>query len=449
MIWNEKMETMPRAEIDELQSERLRETVDAVYRSVPFYKKQFDDAGLTPDDIGGIDDLTNIPFTTKSDLRDNYPFGLFAVPLNEVIRTHASSGTTGKPTVVGYTRDDLQTWAEVCARCFALSGARPGEMFQNAYGYGLFTGGLGMHYGAEYMGLTVIPAGGGNTRRQIMLLKDFGPHIMACTPSYALTLADAILEQGIDPDDLNVRVFVLGAEPWTEEMRDELEHKLKVDAVNIYGLSEIIGPGVSTECVEMKNGAHIFEDHFLPEIIDPESGEPLAEGEVGELVFTTLTKRALPMLRYRTGDLCHLEYEPCDCGRTHVRMGRILGRVDDMLIVRGVNVFPSQVEAALMGIENQHLTPHYSIILSRSNHLDEMEIQIEVTERFFRDVGRDVFIGESEESIDEVRELEGIVHRTMKEALGLNTKVALLPPGEGPRSEGGKLQRVIDHRVLK
>lgn len=449
MIWNEKMETMSRVEIEELQSDRLRETVDTLYRSVPFYKKQFDEAGLQPDDVKGIGDLTHIPFTTKADLRDNYPFGLFAVPLNEVIRTHASSGTTGKPTVVGYTRDDLQTWAEVCARCFALSGARPGEMFQNAYGYGLFTGGLGMHYGAEYMGLTVIPAGGGNTRRQIMLLRDFGPQIMACTPSYALTLADAILEQGIDPDDLNVRVFILGAEPWTEEMREELERKLKVDAVNIYGLSEIIGPGVSTECLEMKNGAHIFEDHFLPEIIDPDGGEPLQEGEVGELVFTTLTKRALPLLRYRTGDLCHLEYEPCGCGRTHARMGRILGRVDDMLIVRGVNVFPSQVEAALMGVESPYLTPHYSIILTRSNHLDEMEIQVEITEKFFRDVGREMFLGDSKHSAEEVHELQSTVRTTMKEALGLTTKVVLLPPGEGPRSAGGKLQRVVDRRVLK
>jgi phenylacetate-CoA ligase len=306
MFWNEKIETMPRDDLVALQSERLRKVVAYVYDRVPFYRQKFDELGIKPEDIRGVEDLTRLPFTKKTDLRDNYPFGLFAVPRDELIRIHASSGTTGKPTVVGYTRNDLQVWAEVCARSLALSGAKPGDMFQNAYGYGLFTGGLGMHYGAEYMGVSVIPVSGGNTSRQIMILKDFQPDIMACTPSYALTLADRLLEEGVDPKDLRVRVFILGAEPWTEAMRRELEEKLDVDAVNIYGLSEIIGPGVSNECVEAKDGMHIMEDHFLPEIIDPDTGEPLPEGEVGELVFTTLTKEALPLIRYRTGDLCSI-----------------------------------------------------------------------------------------------------------------------------------------------
>nr|WP_290665299.1 phenylacetate--CoA ligase [Ardenticatena sp.] len=447
MIWNEPIETMPRDELQALQSERLRKIVAYVYERVPFYRQTFDAMGISPTDIKDIRDLPRLPFTKKSDLRDHYPFGLFAVPMKEVIRIHASSGTTGKPTVVGYTRDDLEVWAEVCARSLALSGAKPGDMFQNAYGYGLFTGGLGMHYGAEKMGLTVIPVSGGNTARQIMILRDFKPDVMACTPSYALTLADRLLDEGIDPAELNVRVFILGAEPWTDEMRRELERKLHVDAVNIYGLSEIIGPGVSNECVEAKNGMHIMEDHFLPEVIDPETGTPLPEGEVGELVFTTLTKQALPLIRYRTGDLCSITYEPCVCGRTHARMSRVVGRVDDMLIVRGVNVFPSQVEAALLTVE--HLTPHYVIVLDRKQHLDEMEVHVEVSEAFFSRVGQELFQRHPVEVVDDLRMLEERVKTTLREALGLNVGVRLLPPGKAPRSEGGKLRRVIDNRVLK
>lgn len=441
MIWNEKMETMPRADIEALQSERLSKLAAYVYERVPFYKQRFDELGLSPAAIKDVRDLSKLPFTHKTDLRDTYPFGLFAVPMNEVIRTHASSGTTGKPTVVGYTRDDLQIWAEVCARCFALSGAEPGQMFQNAYGYGLFTGGLGMHYGAEYMGLTVIPVSGGNTARQIMLLQDFKTDVMACTPSYALTLADALLELDIDPADLNVKYFILGAEPWTEEMRQELEAKLSVDAVNIYGLSEIIGPGVSNECVEAKAGMHVFEDHFIPEIIDPETGEAKAAGEVGELVFTTLTKQALPLLRYRTGDLCSITYEPCQCGRTHARMSRILGRADDMLIIRGVNVFPSQVESALIGLHN--IAPHYALVLTREDHLDNMEVQVEITDGFYGHIGEDIAHS------NEAAALAQQVHHTLRNTLGLNTQVSLLPPGQAPRSEGGKLKRVIDKRVIK
>lgn len=404
MIWNEAIETMSSEEINQLQSERLRQLTTRVYEKVPFYRDKFDEIGLRPGDVKGIDDLARLPLTTKENLRDNHPFDLFAEPMDKVIRLHASSGTTGKPTVVGYTRDDLETWAEVCARSFGLSGARPGDIFQNAYGYGLFTGGLGMHYGAEYMGLTVIPVSGGNTARQMLLMQDFQTDIMACTPTYALVLADKLTEAGVDSADLPVRSFILGAEPWTEGMRQEIEAKLHADAVNIYGLSEIIGPGVSCECVEVKDGMHIMEDHFLPEIVDPESGEPLADGKVGELVFTTLTKQALPLIRYRTSDLCSISHEACACGRTHARMSRILGRTDDMLIIRGVNVFPTRIEEALIGQE--HLTPHHRIVVTREGHLDALEVQVEVTEEFFRHVGEDMFSGHLETGIGEVKQLQ-------------------------------------------
>lgn len=447
MIWNEAIETMSRPELDALQSERLVQLAAYLYKRVPFYKQQFDEFGIKPGRIKGLADLTKLPFTQKTDLRDNYPFGLFAVPMDEVIRVHASSGTTGQPTVVGYTRDDLQMWAEVCARSFALSGAKPGDMFQNAYGYGLFTGGLGMHYGAERMGLTVIPVSGGNTARQMMLLQDFQTDIMACTPSYALALAENLQKNGIDPAQLKVRSFILGAEPWTEGMRQEIEAKLHVDAVNIYGLSEIIGPGVSNECVEAKDGMHIMEDHFLPEIINPDTGEPVADGEIGELIFTTLTKQAMPLLRYRTGDLCSITHEVCKCGRTHARMSRILGRTDDMLVIRGVNVFPTQIEVALIGLEQ--VTPHYRIIVNREEHLDTLEVQVEVTAEFFRHVGEALFSDHPETSDEDVQRVKNGVRKALREALGLNAIVTLLGPGQGPRSEGGKLKRVVDRRVLQ
>lgn len=444
MIWNQAMETMPRPEIEKLQSERLQQLVGRIYERVPLYKQKFDDLGLKPDDVKGVQDLPRLPLTIKADLRENYPFGPFAVPMEEVLRVHASSGTTGKPTVVGYTRDDLQIWAEVCARCLALSGAQPGEMFQNAYGYGLFTGGLGMHYGAEYMGLTVIPVSGGNTARQILLMEDFGPHIFACTPSYALTLADALAEKGVEREKLNLKSFVLGAEPWTEAMRQEIEAQLKVDAVNIYGLSEIIGPGVSNECVEVKNGSHIFEDHFIPEAINPDTGEVLPEGEIGELVFTTLTKQAFPLLRYRTGDLASITYEPCKCGRTHARMSRVVGRVDDMLIIRGVNVFPSQIEEALVGIE--YITPHHQIIVTRKDRLDQIEVQVEVTDEFVRHIGDDLFAGHPQVGVEEAHHLEETIRRKLHDMLGINVKVTLSAPRSTPRSEGGKLRRLVDKR---
>lgn len=444
MIWNESIETMARPALKALQSDRLVKLTAYVYERVPFYKKKFDKFGVSPTDIKDIRDLYKLPFTKKTDLRDNYPFGLFAVSMDEVIRVHASSGTTGKPTVVGYTRDDIAVWAEVCARCFALSGAKPGDMFQNAYGYGLFTGGLGMHYGAERMGLSVIPVSGGNTARQIMLLQDFQTDVMACTPSYALTLADKLVEAGVNPADLPVRAFILGAEPWTDEMRVEIEAKLHADAVNIYGLSEIIGPGVSNECAEAKDGMHMMEDHFLAEVIDPITGEALPDGEVGELVFTTLTKQAMPLIRYRTGDLCSLTHGVCKCGRTHGRMSRILGRADDMLIIRGVNVFPSQIEAALVGL--LHITPHHRLIVTREDRLDRLEVQVEVSEAFFRQVGEELFSGQGRAGVSEVEELQTTVAAKLQDSLGLSTAVTLLPPGQGPRSAGGKLNRLEDRR---
>ncbi len=445
MIWNEEIELMPRPQIEALQSERLAKLATYVYERVPFYQQKFDEMGIKPSDIKDLRDLTRLPFTKKTDLRDNYPFGLFAVPRHDIIRVHASSGTTGKPTVVGYTRKDIEIWAEVCARCFALSGAQPGDMFQNAYGYGLFTGGLGMHYGAEKMGLAVVPVSGGNTARQIMLLQDFQTDIMACTPSYALSLADKLWEADVDPADLPVRSFILGAEPWTDGMRKEIEAKIQAHAVNIYGLSEIIGPGVANESVEAKDGLHIMEDHFLPEIISPETGEPLPDGQVGELVFTTLTKEAMPVIRYRTGDLCSITREACVVtGRTMARMSRILGRTDDMLIIRGVNVFPSQIEGALVGMPN--LSPHHRVVVTREGHLDTLEVQAEVTEDFFRHIGEDVFAGHPESSVDDARDLEGSIYQKLHETLGLNVKVTLLAPGQAPRSEGGKLSRVEDRR---
>lgn len=444
LFLNEEIETMPRDRLERLQLERLQRIVDYVYHRVPHYRRKMEAAGVRPSDIRSLADLTRLPFTTKADLRDTYPFGMFAVPLNQMIRIHASSGTTGKPTVVGYTRNDLEVWAEVCARCLALSGARPGEMLQNAYGYGLFTGGLGFHYGAEKLGMTVVPVSAGNTARQLMLLRDFKPHVMTCTPSYALVITDALLAEGYRPGDLNLRVFILGAEPWTEGMRREIEEKLGVHAVNVYGLSEVIGPGVANECIEAKNGSHIFEDHFLVEVVDPATGEPVPPGQVGELVFTTLTKEALPVIRYRTGDLASIDPTPCVCGRTFVRMSRVLGRTDDMLIIRGVNVFPSQVEAALVGLP--HLTPHYQLVVTREGRLDALEVKVEVSEDFFRQVGGEFLSGEVFEGLEAVQGLRERVAHTLKEALGLQVKVTLAPPGTLPRSEGGKLRRVVDMR---
>jgi len=441
MIWNPQVETVPRADLEALQLQRLQDVVRRVYERVPHYRGKFEEAGAHPDHLRRLSDIRRLPFTRKSDFRDTYPFGLFAVSLDQVVRVHASSGTTGKPIVVGYTGNDLRVWAEVCARCLAASGAQPGDIFQNAYGYGLFTGGLGMHYGAELMGLLVVPVSGGNTERQIMLLRDFGATVIACTPSYALTLAEALAAQGIRPGALRLRYGVLGAEPWTEAMRDEIEEKLGIQALNIYGLTEVIGPGVSNECLEEQNGAHVFEDHFLVEVIDPHTGESLPPGETGELVFTTLTREALPVIRYRTGDIASLNPAPCRCGRTFVRMSRVVGRTDDMLIIRGINVFPSQVESALVGL--RELSPHYQLIVTRDRTLDELEVKVESSEGFAKQLGGS-FTGEE----SEVQELAMRCQRKLLGVLGINAKLTVVPPGAVPRSEGGKLRRVVDKRSV-
>ena len=433
MIWDEEFETLPREALEALQLKRLMAAAERVYATVPFYKKKFDECGFKPSDIKSLKDLQRLPFTTKLDLRDNYPFGLFAVPMEQVVRIHASSGTTGKQTVVGYTRRDINTWAELMARSLAASGAHKNDIIHNAYGYGLFTGGLGVHYGAEKLGASVIPISGGNSKRQIIIMQDFGSTVLTCTPSYALFLAETADEMGVDIKKLKLRVGVFGAEPWSEKMRDEIERKLNIQAIDIYGLSEVIGPGVSIECIEAKKGLHIFEDHFIPEIIDPQTGKVLPYGEKGELVFTTITKEAFPLLRYRTRDISVLYPQPCKCGRTHLRMERVSGRSDDMLIIRGVNVFPSQIESVLMTIKG--VEPHYLLIVDRQANLDTLEVHVEVNESVFS---------------DEVKDLQTLgrsIEKEIKDLLGVNAGVKLVEPKTIQRSEG-KAQRVIDKRKI-
>jgi phenylacetate-CoA ligase len=421
---------MDRNGISRIQSERLRETVERVYFNVPYYRNKMQEAGLGPESIQTIDDIVKLPFTTKQDLRDNYPFGLFAVPMSEIVRVHASSGTTGKPTVVGYTRNDISTWSEVMARTLTSAGANKNDFIQVAYGYGLFTGGLGLHYGGEKIGASVIPISGGNTVRQIQLMHDFGSTVLACTPSYALFLSEAIQESGLKREDLKLRVGVFGAEPWTENMRREIEDKLKIKAIDIYGLSEVIGPGVASECM-IQEGLHINEDHFFPEIIDPKTLNVLPSGSTGELVFTTITKEGLPLIRYRTRDLTRLIYDTCKCGRTMVRMEKCLGRSDDMLIIRGVNLFPSQVESVLL--EMNEIKPHYLLIVDRVNNLDTLELKVEVDEAFFQD------------KISQLESLRQKLQNNLESSLGLGIKVTLVEPKIIERSEG-KSQRVIDKR---
>ncbi len=432
MIWNKPIETMSRPELAAVQSTRLRDTVDRVYRQVPFYRSRMQAAGLLPEDVVSIESIDRLPFTTKQDMRDNYPYGLFAVPLAEIVRIHASSGTTGKPTVVGYTKRDIGIWSEVMARTLTAAGASRQSFIQVAYGYGLFTGGLGVHYGAELIGASVIPVSSGNTARQIMLMKDFGTTLLACTPSYALYIAETIREMGMEPENLALKVGVFGAEPWSERMRKEIEARLAIKAIDIYGLSEIIGPGVASEC-QCQEGLHINEDHFFPEIINPQTGEKLPDGEKGELVLTTITKEGMPMIRYRTRDLTVLNHQVCACGRTLVRMGKVLGRSDDMLIIRGVNVFPSQVETVLLGLGET--SPHYQLIVDREDNLDTLTVLVEVTEAMFS---------------DEVRRLETLEHKiagTLGSVLGVSAKVRLVAPKSIERSEG-KAKRVIDNRKL-
>jgi phenylacetate-CoA ligase len=444
MIFQPELETLSRERLEKLQDERLRFVVGYVYERVPFYRQRLDEAGVDPKAFGGLKDLHKLPFTRKDHLRENYPFGLFAVPREEVARIHASSGTTGKPTVVGYTKKDLQVFAEVVARSLAAAGARPGMMLHNAYGYGLFTGGLGLHGGAEALGMTVVPVSGGMTERQVMLIQDFRPEVISCTPSYAQTLAEEFRKRGVSPEALSLEYAVLGAEPWTEAIRKQVDEGLGVRSTNIYGLSEIIGPGVANECVEERQGSHIWEDHFLPEVVDPDTGEPLPEGKVGVLVLTNLTKEAMPLLRYWTGDLTFLTYEPCACGRTHVRMGPILGRTDDMLIIRGVNVYPTQVEAVLLGIPE--VVPYYQIVVRREGTLDEAELKVEVSEDFFREIGEKALSDEVIEADHRLHALKEKVAHKIKDTIGVSMRVTLLAPGQAPRSEGGKLRRVLDLR---
>ncbi|NTW06680.1 MAG: phenylacetate--CoA ligase [Syntrophaceae bacterium] len=435
MIYNEDYETLPREALEALQLKRLQQVVNRVYNSVDFYKKSFHKAGVTPDDLKTLDDLKRFPFVTKQDLRDNYPFGLFAVPMSNVVRLHASSGTTGRSTVVGYTKRDIDTWAELIARCLVAANLTKNDIIHNAYGYGLFTGALGVHYGAEKLGASIIPMSGGNTKRQIMILQDFGPTAICCTPSYALNLAEQGRAMGIDMRSLKLRVGIFGAEPWSEEMRQQIEKAFDIKAMNIYGLSEIMGPGVSMECSEAREGMHIFEDHFLVETINPETGEVLPPGELGELVFTTLTKEAVPLIRYRTRDISRLYTVPCRCGRTSYRMDRVMGRSDDMLIIRGVNVFPSQIEAILVSIEG--LEPHYQLIVDRVGNLDTLEVQVEVTESLFANA----------DEVKVLQKLEKRISDNMKDYLGVSAKVKLVEPKTIQRSEG-KASRVIDRRKI-
>ncbi len=424
------MERLPRAELERLQLGRLRGLVAFVAERVPFYRQRLDRAGVRAEDIRSLADVGRLPFTTKADFRDTYPFGLLAVPIEDVVRLHASSGTTGKPTVVAYTRRDLDTWSEVMARTLMAGGVTRADVVHNAYGYGLFTGGLGFHYGAERLGAAVIPISGGFTERQLMALQDFGSTVLCCTPSYSLHLAEALEEAGLDPKDLRLRVGFFGAEPWTEGMRAAIEARLKIMALNIYGLSEVIGPGVSVECPE-RRGMHLAEDHFLPEIVDPVTLEPLPPGATGELVLTTLTKEALPLLRYRTRDLTSIDPTPCACGRTLVRIARIMARTDDMLIIRGVNIYPSQIEHALMQLEE--LSPHYLLVVRREGALDTLEVRVEARPEV-------VAAGEPARRAAELQ-----ARRRIHEVVGITADVTVVPPKTIERSVG-KAKRILDLR---
>lgn len=432
MIWNESMECMSREQLREIQSIRLRKMVEYVYHNTPFYRKKFQEMDITPDDIKGIEDISKLPFTDKLDLRDNYPFGLAAVPMSEIVRIHASSGTTGKPVVVLYTRKDLATWAESISRAFTSYGATKEDIFQIAYGYGLFTGGLGAHDGATNIGASVIPISSGNTQKQITLMHDFGASVLCCTPSYAMFLGEALRESEYPRDEFKLRVGVFGAEPWTENMRHELESLLGIKAYDIYGLSEIAGPGVGYEC-SFQCGTHLNEDYYYPEIVDPKTGKPLPEGTLGELCFTHLTKEGMPLLRYRTHDLTALHYDKCACGRTFVRMDRILGRCDDMLIIRGVNVFPTQIEAVILSLEE--FEPHYLLVVDRVNNTDTCELRVEVKEEYF---------------VDEMAQMVGLqkkLEAELRSITGIGFKVKLVEP-KGIERSTGKAKRVIDNRKL-
>ena len=430
MIWNRELECLGREELRSLQLERLKETVNRVYHQVPYYREQLDALGLRPRDINRLEDIRHLPFTTKTALRDNYPYGLFAVPMKEIVRLHASSGTTGKPTVVGYTRRDLSTWSELVARVVTAAGVGDGDVAQICFGYGLFTGAFGLHYGLERVGAAIVPSSVGNTEKQIMLMRDFGTTVLVGTPTYALHMGEVARNAGVRPGDLKLRVGLFGAEAWTEQMRAELEQLWGIKATDNYGLSEIMGPGVAGECTDA-SGLHISEDHFLVESIDPDTGEPRGPGEEGELVITTLTKEALPIIRYRTRDITVLNEEPCPCGRTHTRMRKVCGRTDDMLIISGVNVFPSQIESVL--IDTKGVSPHYLIILGKKGYLDYLEVQVELTDEAFTGNFRDL------------ESLEGRIRNRLQSVLSISPRVRLMEPGSLERSMG-KAVRVIDNR---
>jgi phenylacetate-CoA ligase len=429
---NKDIETMAREQIQAIQFEKLQKTVSLVYQNAPYYRKKMDDIGIAPADVKSLDDLKNLPITVKQDLRDNYPFGMFAVPMEDIVRIHASSGTTGKQTVVGYTQNDIEMWADCMARCYAMEGANRSSRIQVAYGYGLFTGGLGAHYGVEKLGAVSIPASSGNTQRQITMMIDFGVTHLCCTPSYAMNIAEVLEDMGYTKDNLKLQAGCFGAEPWSDGMRAEIQNRLGLRAHDIYGLSEIMGPGVSHEC-RYQSGLHIWEDHFIPEITDPDTGLPVKEGEAGDLVITTITKEGIPLIRYKTRDICTLNYEKCECGRTHVRMSKPAGRTDDMLIIRGVNVFPSQIESVLLSISE--VQPHYQIVVDRVNNSDTMTVEIEIPEAIFTD------------NVKGIESFEKQVGNQINSVLGINAKIRLVEPKSIARSEG-KAKRVIDNRKI-
>lgn len=430
-----EVENASREEMEQLQFNRLQETVKNVYEKVPFYQKKFDEMGVKPEDIGSLRDINKLPFTVKKDLREHYPFGLFAVNQNELVRVHASSGTSGKPTVVGYTKTDIKNWSELVARAIAIAGGKPGEFLHNAYGYGLFTGGLGLHYGGEELGMVTVPVSGGNTDRQITLIEDFTPTVICCTPSYLLNIAERMEELGKDPKATSLKYGVLGAEPWSEEMRRTIEQKFGIKACDIYGLSEVMGPGVSMECHEAQDGLHVAEDHFLVECINPETLLPVPDGEDGELVFTSLTKEALPIIRYRTGDIASISRQKCKCGRTTMRMSRVKGRIDDMLIIRGINVFPSEIEHYLLSLKN--IEPHYQLHVLKKGSLQHIELQVEVNEEMYIDINGDM-------QHEKVNTLKKEIQNLIKSSCLISVDVNVLQPKSIPRSEG-KAVRIVQH----
>ena len=432
MIYNEEFETLPREALRALQVKRLQQVLERVYHSVGFYKKSLDVAKIKPHEIKSITDMGKLPFITRQDLRDNYPFGLFAVPMSNIVRLHASSGTSGRSTVFGYTKRDIETWSELMARSLAAAGINKNDIIHNAFGYGLFTGGLGLHYGAEKIGASVIPMSGGDSKRQIMILQDFGPTVICCTPSYALHLAEEGKGMGIDMTSLKLRVGIFGAEPWSKKMSTEIENTFGITALDLFGLSEVIGPGMAMECLEGRNGMHIYEDHFIVETINPQTGEVLPEGEEGELVFTTLTKEAFPLIRYRSGDVSRLITEPCRCGRTHIKMERVLKRSDDMLIIRGVNIFPSQIEAILTDIEG--LEPQYQLIIDKAGALDSLELHVEVSDKIFSDSG----------GVKELQKIEKRILKDMKDYLGIAPNVKLVEPSTLKKTDA----KIIDKRRI-